>query len=124
MERVMIGVDGGGTKTVAVASRMDGTILAAQRGIGINYNNGENTVLSIDNNNNNSEVIYSNIVEQLKANGVPDEYASGIMTQKEWARRKGSSRASETGSTAVTSFDTYQDYLTFYTEYLIEQYGS
>ena len=39
MERVLIGVDGGGTKTVAVAARMDGTILAAQRGIGINYNN-------------------------------------------------------------------------------------
>lgn len=39
MNGVIIGVDGGGTKTVAVAARTDGTILAAQRGVGINYNN-------------------------------------------------------------------------------------
>ena len=39
MNGVIIGVDGGGTKTLAVACQMDGTILAAQRGVGINYNN-------------------------------------------------------------------------------------
>ena len=39
MNRVIIGVDGGGTKTVAVAAGMDGSILAVQRGAGINYNN-------------------------------------------------------------------------------------
>ncbi len=35
----MIGVDGGGTHTVAVASRKDGTIIATSRGQGINYHN-------------------------------------------------------------------------------------
>lgn len=35
----LIGVDGGGTKTIAVAARADGTVIGAERGEGINYNN-------------------------------------------------------------------------------------
>ena len=38
-DNYLIGIDGGGTKTIAVAARKDGTILAAERGEGINYNN-------------------------------------------------------------------------------------
>lgn len=36
---LIIGVDGGGTKTLAVAACADGTVVAAARGEGINYNN-------------------------------------------------------------------------------------
>jgi len=36
---MIIGVDGGGTHTVAVAARADGTVVATARGEGINYNN-------------------------------------------------------------------------------------
>lgn len=32
-----VGVDGGGTKTIAVAARRDGTVVAMERGTGINY---------------------------------------------------------------------------------------
>lgn len=39
MSRLLIGVDGGGTKTIAVAAREDGTIIAVSSGSGINYNN-------------------------------------------------------------------------------------
>lgn len=35
---MLVGVDGGGTHTVAVASRLDGTVVAYARGLGINYN--------------------------------------------------------------------------------------
>lgn len=35
----VVGVDGGGTKTIAVAAGEDGTVLAVERGEGINYNN-------------------------------------------------------------------------------------
>ena len=36
--RLMIGVDGGGTHTIAVAARSDGTVLGYAKGAGINYN--------------------------------------------------------------------------------------
>ncbi len=36
--RYLVGVDGGGTKTIAVAAATDGTVLAVERGDGINYN--------------------------------------------------------------------------------------
>ena len=36
---IIIGVDGGGTKTVAAAMRADGTLLAFRTGDGINFNN-------------------------------------------------------------------------------------
>ena len=36
---IIIGVDGGGTKTVAAAMRYDGTLLGFERGDGINFNN-------------------------------------------------------------------------------------
>lgn len=39
MSSYLIGVDGGGTKTIAVAARPDGTVIGAERGEGINYNN-------------------------------------------------------------------------------------
>lgn len=61
MNGVIIGVDGGGTKTLAVACRMDGTILAAQRGVGINYNN-----ISMDQAREN---LYQIITELLKKCG-------------------------------------------------------
>lgn len=35
--RYLVGVDGGGTKTIAVAANEDGTVLAVERGDGINY---------------------------------------------------------------------------------------
>ncbi len=36
--RYLVGVDGGGTKTIAVAAAADGAVLAVERGDGINYN--------------------------------------------------------------------------------------
>ncbi len=38
-DRIMIGVDGGGTHTLAVAARADGTILGREKGAGINFYN-------------------------------------------------------------------------------------
>ena len=38
-KELFLGVDGGGTKTVAVAARADGTVIGLRRGAGINYNN-------------------------------------------------------------------------------------
>lgn len=35
--KYLVGVDGGGTKTIAVAANEDGTVLAVERGDGINY---------------------------------------------------------------------------------------
>ena len=36
--RIVIGIDGGGTKTIAAAADMEGNVLAFSRGDGINYN--------------------------------------------------------------------------------------
>ena len=38
-KQFVIGVDGGGSKTIAAAVSMDGTVLAVQKGNGINYHN-------------------------------------------------------------------------------------
>lgn len=62
---------------------------------------------------------YSQAVQYAKNKGVPAANASGIWTQSEWSRRKNSS----TTSSAIKATKSYQEYLKYYTEYLIDKYG-
>lgn len=66
---------------------------------------------------------YSEAVAYAKAKGVPEAYASGIMTASEWSRRKNSSQSTGKGGEEVKNYSTYKDYLADITEYLVEIYG-
>ena len=61
---------------------------------------------------------YEEAVAFLKEHGVSG--ASGIMTKSDWARRKASYNSTGTGSTEVTNYDSYEEYLADIVEYLIE----
>ena len=59
----------------------------------------------------------------MKEQGVPSGNIAGMMTRNEWARRKASYQQYGQGSTEVTEYDSYTDYLNAYVEYCIETYG-
>lgn len=62
-------------------------------------------------------------VAYMKEQGVPSGNIAGMMTRTEWARRKASYQQYGQGSTEVTEYDSYTDYLNAYVEYCIETYG-
>ena len=66
---------------------------------------------------------YSEAVAYMRQNGVPNGNASGAMTKSEWTRRKASYQQYGQGGAEVTLFDSYQEYLTYYVQDAIEQYG-
>ena len=66
---------------------------------------------------------YSTAVAYMKKNGVPNAQAAGAMTASEWSRRRSSYLAYGQGGTEAMEFDNYPDYLTYYVDYCIEQYG-
>ena len=66
---------------------------------------------------------YKDAVAYMTSKGVPNTYASGVMTQVEWARRKSSYKSSGQGSTEVKNYSSYKEYLKDYIEYAIETYG-
>ena len=62
---------------------------------------------------------YSEAVAYAKANGVGNSYASSILTKSEFARAK----ASGSSRDGANEFDTYQEYLEYAVESMIDAYG-
>jgi len=63
---------------------------------------------------------YEDTVKYLKDNG---KSTAGIMTKNEWHRRKASYKSTGTGSTEVTQYNSYIDYLKAYCKYLMKSEG-
>lgn len=57
----------------------------------------------------------------MKSNGVSNANASSVMTKEEWARRKSSYKNTGIGSNEVAQCSNYKEYLSFYTEYQVQQ---
>ena len=66
---------------------------------------------------------YSEAVAYMKQNGVDSGRAAGAMTKSEWARRKASYQQYGQGGAEVSLFDSYTEYLSYYVQDAIEQYG-
>lgn len=62
---------------------------------------------------------YSEAVAYANSNGVPNEYSSSILTQSEWRRVKSSGGTRD----HANEFDTYQEYLQYAVESMIDAYG-
>lgn len=66
-----------------------------------------------------SLITYEGTVAYLKQRGIPSSVASGLMTQSEWRRRKGSGSTSDD----IKDFATYEEYLADKRDYLLYQYS-
>lgn len=64
---------------------------------------------------------YGEAVSYMKSNGVSNANASSVMTKEEWARRKSSYKNTGIGSNEVAQCSNYKEYLSFYTEYQVQQ---
>ena len=62
---------------------------------------------------------YSEAVAYMKANGVSNASAAGIMHQEEWRRRKEVANMTGLGDSGVTNFGTYREYLDYMVDYKI-----
>ena len=62
---------------------------------------------------------YSEAVAYANSNGVPNEYSSSILTQSEWRRVKSSGGTRD----HANEFDTYQEYLQYAVESMVDAYG-
>ena len=62
-------------------------------------------------------------MQKATSKGVSKAMASSIYTFDEWSRRKASYSMSGQGGAAVKNYDTYQEYLQDYPDYLIKTYG-
>lgn len=67
---------------------------------------------------------YSEAVSEMKANGVPDGIAAGVMTQTEWSKRKSSYQSYGTGGAEAKYYSTYKEYLAYFVPYAIENFGN
>lgn len=67
---------------------------------------------------------YSEAVAYMKSNGVPSVNAAGAMTKNEWQRRKSSYQNYGTGGAEVRDFNSYEEYLSAYVAFAMEQYGN
>lgn len=66
---------------------------------------------------------YDDAVTFVQQHGVPAAHAAGIMTASEWSRRRSSYQNSGQGGAAVKNYNSYKEYLSAITEYLIEKYN-
>lgn len=64
---------------------------------------------------------YDSAVAYMKSAGVPSLTISGMMTQGEWESRKTSYQKSGQGGAAVTQFNSYPEYLTYFVNYAIQE---
>lgn len=62
-------------------------------------------------------------IAYLSDNGVSSAEIAGLMTENEWKRRKSSLANYGQGGAEVTAYDSYEDYLVAYTQYLLENNG-
>lgn len=66
---------------------------------------------------------YENTVETLREMGVDDNEISSVLPRGRWELQKMAYKNSGVGVTAVSAFDTYEDYLEAFTEYAKGKYG-
>lgn len=66
---------------------------------------------------------YSEAVAYMRSNNIPNSYASNIMTQNEWSRRRDSYLRTGVGNAAVKNYKSYREYIADFVEYAMETYG-
>lgn len=66
---------------------------------------------------------YEHTVETLREMGVDDNEISSVLPRGRWELQKMAYQNSGVGVTAVSAFDTYEDYLEAFTEYAKGKYG-
>lgn len=66
---------------------------------------------------------YKDAVAYAKSNGVSGDIAAGILTVNEWNRKRQAYSVTGKASAEIKAADTYEDYLRFYTNYLVNHYG-
>lgn len=66
---------------------------------------------------------YENAVEELREMGVDANEISSVMSRERWELQKMAHKNSGVGTTAVSQFDSYDDYLDAFVEYAREKYA-
>ena len=66
---------------------------------------------------------YDDALQKMKSEGVSPDIYVGLMTSKEWSRRKASYKHYGTGSDEVVNYGSYKEYLADYVSYAIETAG-
>lgn len=124
--------DGSNAGIVDTMLEMGSDTKAYEYLIGLGYNNAETEQLwslyesTRDSGSSESIPTFNNrddASDYMREHGVPAGNIAGMMTRTEWARRKASYQTYGQGSTEVTQYDSYTDYLNAYVQYCIETYG-